>query len=94
VIALRLRLGVERPAFAKIVGVDTRSVTRWEAGQVEPSGPSLAVMNAIREKLDRDPAHAEEVTRLIVGAADLGGLAYLLLKLLDGAVRPLLVLYV
>jgi transcriptional regulator with XRE-family HTH domain len=80
---LRQRLGTDRVEFAKIIGVDLRSVSRWERGQVGPTGSSLAVMLALREKLDVDPAKAEEVRKLVYSAAGLGGLAYLILKLLN-----------
>ena len=79
---LRQRLGSDRIAFAKIVGVDLRTVSRWEAGKVAPTGSSLAVMLALQEKLSVDPAKAEEVRKLVASAAGMGGLAYLVLKLL------------
>jgi DNA-binding XRE family transcriptional regulator len=86
VIGLRHRLGVERAAFARIAGVDNRTVVRWETGKAEPSGAPAAVLNGIREKLDSDPANAARVVAYIVDASAVGGLAYLILKLLDAAV--------
>lgn len=87
VIGLRHRLGVGQRLFARIVGTDTRTVSRWETNDSTPSGTSEAVLIAIREKLDTDPANAERVVRFIVDAASVGGLSYLLLKLLDEATR-------
>jgi transcriptional regulator with XRE-family HTH domain len=81
--ALRERLGMEVPAFARITGVDPRTVYRWEAGTAHPSGAAEAVLNGLKEKLDKDPAAAATVSAFLVGAAAVGGLAYLLVKLLD-----------
>jgi DNA-binding transcriptional regulator YiaG len=81
--ALRLRLGLDLPGFAKLMGVDTRSVTRWEQGVARPTGASEAVLSALQEKLQKDPADAERVIAFLVGAVAVGGLAYLLVKLLD-----------
>ncbi len=39
-------------------------------------------MTAIREKLDADPGNAARVVKFLVGSAAVGGLAYVLLKLL------------
>ncbi len=81
--ALRVRLGLDPAGFAKLVGVDARTVSRWELGIARPTGAAEAVLSALREKLDKDPAKAEKVIAFIVGAAAVGGLAYLLIKLLD-----------
>lgn len=87
VIALRRRFGVDRTEFARILGVDARSVARWEAGHAQPSGSSEAVLNALREQLDSDPANAERVVEFVVKAAAIGGLAYLMVKLLKSATQ-------
>jgi transcriptional regulator with XRE-family HTH domain len=86
VIALRHRLGATRDELARITGTNLRTVSRWETGTCEPSGAALGVLQAIREKLDTDPANAERVVAFILQAARVGGLSYLLLKLLDRAV--------
>ena len=74
---------MEVPAFARIVGVDPRTVYRWETGPGHPSGAAEAVLNGLKEKLDKDPSDANDVASFLVGAAAVGGLAYLLVKLLD-----------
>lgn len=84
---LRERLGVDRPAFARIVGVDTRTVFRWEAGEVSPTGPAQAVILALREKLRNDPKSADRVIQFVVEASAIGGLSYLLVRLLDGVTK-------
>jgi transcriptional regulator with XRE-family HTH domain len=83
---LRRRIGLSQARFARLVGVDPRSVIRWESGQgPSPKGSAEAVLDGIREKLDSDPRHAKKVIRLLSGAAAVGGLAYLLVKLLGSA---------
>lgn len=42
-------------------------------------------MTGIREKLEADPSSAKKVIKLLTGAAAVGGLAYLLVKLLGSA---------
>lgn len=86
VTALRDRLGVDRPTFARIVGVDTRTVFRWEAGDVTPSGAAEAVITGLREKIAEGHEIAEQVVKFVVKTSDVGGLAYLLVKLLDAVV--------
>lgn len=81
--ALRDRLGMEPAAFARLLGVDARTVRRWEAGDARPTGPAEAVLAAIEESLDKDPSTAGRLVKLLVGAAAVGGLAYVLVKLFD-----------
>lgn len=81
--ALRRRLGMNRGQFARLLGVDSRTVFRWESSDgPNPRGSAEAVMTAIREKLDADPRAAKKVVKFLGGAAAVGGLAYVLLKLL------------
>lgn len=80
---LRERLGMDVAAFAKLMGVDARTVRRWEAGQARPTGSAEAVMSGIEESLNKDPAFSEVLVGVLVGAAAVGGLAYVLVKLID-----------
>jgi len=80
---LRQRFGLEAADFAKLLGVDVRTIYRWESGSAQPSGAAEAVMNGLREKLQKDPSGADAVIKFLVGAAAVGGLAYLIVKLLD-----------
>jgi transcriptional regulator with XRE-family HTH domain len=81
--SLRERLGMDVAAFAKLLGVDARTVRRWEGGAAQPTGSAEAVMTGIDESLNRDPSTAAAVIALVVGAAAVGGLAYLLVKLIE-----------
>jgi transcriptional regulator with XRE-family HTH domain len=80
--ALRERFGVDRAAFARMLGVDTRTVFRWESGESEASGSALAILVAFREALKTDDANA--IVEFVKDAVAIGGLSYLLLKLLKG----------
>lgn len=87
--ALRDRLGMNQSAFAKLMGVDARTVIRWESGTSRPTGAAEQVLNALREKLEKDPANSENIIAFVAGAVAIGGLAYLLLKLLESAEPPI-----
>lgn len=85
---LRKRLGLNQSHFARLVGVDVRSVIRWESEDgPRPKGSAEAVMTGIREKLEGDPRNAKKVIKLLTGTAAVGGLAYLLVKLLGSAAK-------
>lgn len=85
--SLRRQLRMEQMTFARMLGVDVRSVSRWETGSAGPSGAAEAVLIGLKEKLAKDPAEAEFVVSFIVSAVAVGGLAYLLIKLLDNATK-------
>lgn len=89
VAAMRDRLRLDRRQFANLLGVDVRSVYRWEDHTVKalPTGASSAVLAGLREKLDKDPSDADKVTGIIADAVAMGGLAYLIVKLLDSVTR-------
>jgi transcriptional regulator with XRE-family HTH domain len=80
---LRTQLGLTVGDFAKLFGVDQRTVYRWESGRARPSGAAEAVMNGLREKLGKDPDNSDFIIKLLIGAAAVGGLAFLIVKLLD-----------
>lgn len=82
--ALRTQLKLDVAGFAKVCGVDQRTVLRWEAGTATPTGAALAVLLALREKLSRTtPDKQQEFVNFVIGAAAIGGLAFLLIKLFD-----------
>ena len=85
---LRQRMSLSQAEFAKLLGVDVRSVIRWESEDgPRPKGSAEAVMTGIREKLEGDPRNAKKVIKLLTGTAAVGGLAYLLVKLLGSAAK-------
>jgi len=84
VLDLRERLCMSRTEFAAILGVDNRTVSRWEDSSSEPSGTARAVLSAFREVLTRrHPDDAQIVRETLQSAAGVGGLGYLLVYLLD-----------
>jgi hypothetical protein len=73
---------MDEARFAKLLGVDARSVKRWEAGTTTPTGSAEAVMDGLCEALDR--AYDEDaLVRFVTGASQVGGFAYLLVKLFE-----------
>lgn len=78
-------LGLELGAFASLLGVDGRTVRRWEAGKVRPSGSAAVVFAALREAVHRQPAIAERLIR----ASSVGGLSHLLITMLAPGPRAL-----
>jgi transcriptional regulator with XRE-family HTH domain len=87
IVELRGIFGLKQSGFARLLGVDTRTVSRWEKGTVEAGGTGAAVMAALREKLTKDPDYREETIAFVLKANEVGGLSYLLVKLLDRAVQ-------
>jgi hypothetical protein len=45
------------------------------------------VLSAIREQLDTDPGGADHLIKFLLGTAAVGGLAYVLVKLLGSVAR-------
>lgn len=81
--ALRKRLRLDESEFAKLLGVELRSVQRWEAGTATPTASAEAVLAALRESLDRQPDDADKIVKFVAGAVAIGGLAYMLVKLFE-----------
>ena len=82
--AFRERLGLSQTDFANLLGVDARSVRRWESGQGTPTGAALAVLNGLHQAMEAEERKGNQASLLaiIAGAAAVGGLAFLLYKLL------------
>jgi putative transcriptional regulator len=82
---LREKLGMSQVEFARSVGADARSVSRWESGTAKPSGSSLEVMNAIDATFKRNQDRASDVAGIVFGAMAVGGLGFLIVSLLEQA---------
>jgi transcriptional regulator with XRE-family HTH domain len=80
---MRNRLNLNQADFAKLLGVDIRSVNRWENGLSRPTGSAEAILSALKKKLDTDPDSTQRILTTIGAAVAIGGLAYLIIKLLD-----------
>ena len=85
---LREQIGLNRTQFARLVGVDSRTVLRWESEDgPRPTGSAAAVLSGIFEQLEGDPKSAPRLIQVLAGAAAVGGLSYLLVKLFKKATR-------
>ena len=79
----RVQLGLSQSEFGKLLGVETRSVSRWENGTSRPTGSAEAILSGLKEKFEKDPGSFPQIRDLIAGAVGVGGLAYLIVKMLD-----------
>jgi len=77
-----------RPEFARLVGVDTRTVYRWEGGESEPSGPAEAVLLGIDQALKASPDGTTSALAAVGAMAAAGGLAFLIYKLIEMLAKP------
>lgn len=81
---LRRRLDISRPQLAALLGVDLRTVIRWEVGTFEPSGAGAAVLLALTVALERAGRAEPAMRRWLVQQVELGsGLTHVLLTLLS-----------
>lgn len=84
--SLRSRLKMSRAQFARLTGVDVRTVARWESPDgPRPTGAGAAVLRAIVEAIALRP-HVEDKNLLIESIrrdVEIGGLSYLLVRLLQ-----------
>ena len=62
--ALRERLGFNRTEWAAALGVNNRTVERWESGAHDPTGLAAEVMRGIANAL-AGGAELEHVKRLV-----------------------------
>jgi len=74
--ALREKLGLSRSTWARSLGVNERTVTRWEDGDSEPSGLAAEVIRGLTSALDAgvSPELAGRKVSLGIGALLCGGL--------------------
>ena len=87
---LRAKMGLSRSDFARLLGVDARTVHRWEDPEgPRPKGSPAQILAGIHAQIEREPKQAKQVIKVLASAAAVGGLAYLMTKLLGHAVRSL-----
>ena len=79
---IRERLGLDYEEFAKLLGVTSRSVRRWELEGTPEKIPGSAadILAALRFGLEKD---SEKLIKFIASVVAIGGLAFLLTKLLE-----------
>lgn len=64
IVRLRERLGLDRSQWARVLGVNHRTVARWEDEADQPSGVAAEVIRGITMALE-DGADAERVGRRV-----------------------------
>lgn len=80
---LRENLDLDRSSFAKLCGVDERTVDRWERDEARPTGASAAVLAAFRHAFSTSgPLARKTLTERLHDAAGMGGLPHLLQRAL------------
>lgn len=48
--AIRRETGLDQTTFAAVLGVTMSSVSQWERGEKQPSGPALRLLSIVRRK--------------------------------------------
>ena len=81
--ALRTRLGMDRSNFGKLLGVDGRTVWRWENKKGKPTGAAVSVLNGIQQGLQENPSQAGAIAAALIGGVAVGGLAFLIFKMIS-----------
>ena len=80
---MRDRLGLSRAEFARLLGVDARTVYRWEAGESSPTGPAEAVLLGIDQALKAPSDGLTSALSAIGAMAAIGGLGFMIYKLIE-----------
>lgn len=84
IIELRNKLKMEKPIFARLVNVDSRTISMWEAGKAKPNSAASAVLIGLIELFrQKSETQQQEVIKIATSAAGMGGLSYLVFTLLD-----------
>jgi len=78
---LRLSLGLDYDEFARVIGVSSRTVRRWESNSKQKRIPGSAgdILSVFQIAVDKD---CDKFSSLVREASVMGGLAFLLMKLL------------
>jgi len=79
--AIRAALDLTIKDFAKLVGTDQRSVTRWEHDRAHPSGSSLEALKGLAKAISTDSEYARTRVQDVLLT---GGLALLVERGLMG----------
>lgn len=80
---MRKRLQLSRSEFAKLLGVDTRTIYRWENGESVPSGSAEAALLGINQALRTQPDGLTKALAAIGAMAAMGGLGFMIYKLIE-----------
>jgi len=65
--SLREHLGIEVRDWARILGINVRTVERWDSGEREPAGLAAEVFRGIGKAVDGGAPPSEIRQRLMLG---------------------------
>ncbi|MFH1841576.1 MAG: helix-turn-helix transcriptional regulator [bacterium] len=82
VTVFRTTFGFSEKELAKFLNVDPRTVRAWENGETPPKETAVQVMAGLQEAWRRSNGSSVLVS-YVRNAMSIGGLAYLLVKLID-----------
>lgn len=84
IVNLRVRLGLTRAQFSRLLQVSRLTVTRWETNLSTPAGTSMAVMEGFDTFLRiHSTEEAAEAVKLVRHTAACGGVCQLLFTMLE-----------
>jgi len=86
-INLRLDLKMSRSEFGKILGVDERSIWRWESGGSKPRGSAVSVLDGIQFALQENPDSIDEIIKYLQKNAKIGGLSFMIYSSIIGIIK-------
>lgn len=78
IIALRKSLKLTQQEFAQLFGVHHMTVSKWERGDLKPSGYQLALMTEFREAVKKDGNIPSILSAMLVGSSITNALFMLL----------------
>ncbi len=84
---LRISLHMTEEEFCRLLGIDLRTLRRWEAHQGAPAGAALQTIAGLEEALRRHPERSDFLVEYIRSASAVGGVSYLLVRLFDDLTR-------
>ena len=66
---LRKDLKLTQQEFAQLFGVHHMTASKWERGELKPTGYQLALMTDFRQGLQNDPNVASLLSAMLVGSS-------------------------
>ncbi len=75
---LRKALRLTQQEFAQLFGVHHMTASKWERGELKPTGYQLALMADFRQGLKNDPNVSELLSAMLVGSSITNALFMLL----------------
>jgi transcriptional regulator with XRE-family HTH domain len=80
---LRKQLNLTLRGFAKLLGIDPRTLNYWELGKIPPSETALEIIAGLTEALNTTDHRRDTIINFVKNTNAVGGIAYTLVKLFD-----------